>query len=135
MEGSNKPTVMIQTTTARDGYQYKCRITDVTGNVVYTEPATMRVLSFTSNPKETFAATGSTITFSVTATVDSGFTYQWQYSPDGGKNWTNTTMTGCYTDTLTVQATKARNGYMYRCVLTGSKNSKIESKAATLHVS
>ena len=80
MEGANRPTVLIESNAARDGYQYKCRITDVTGNVVFTEPATMRVLSFTSNPKETFAATGSTVTFSVTASVDSGFTYQWQYS-------------------------------------------------------
>jgi hypothetical protein len=44
-------------------------------------------------------------------------------------------MTGYNTDTLTVSVTAARDGYEYRCVLTGSKNSKIESKAATLHVS
>ena len=43
-------------------------------------------------------------------------------------------MTGYNTATLTVNATKARNGYEYRCVLTGSKNSQIASKAAVLHV-
>ena len=135
MEGANKPTVLIETTTARDGYQYRCRITDVTGNVtVYTEPATMRVLSFKSHPEETFAATGSTVTFSVTTSVADGYTYQWQYRRNATANWTNTTMTGYNTDTLTVDATLARNGYEYRCVLTGSKNSKIESKGAVLHV-
>ncbi|MBR4863316.1 MAG: InlB B-repeat-containing protein [Oscillospiraceae bacterium] len=134
MEGCTKPTVLIETTAARDGYQYRCEITDVTGNVtVYTEPATMRVLSFKSHPEEAFAATGSTVTFSVTTSVADGFTYQWQYSKNG-ESWSNTTMTGYNTDTLTVDATLARNGYYYRCVLTGSKNSKIESKAAVLHV-
>ena len=133
MEGANKPTVMIETTTARDGYQYRCRITDVTGKVVYTEPATMRVLSFTSHPVETFATNGTDIVFTVATSVDSGFTYQWQYSKNG-TTWSNTTMTGYNTATLTVAATNARNGYQYRCVLTGSKNSKLESKAAVLHV-
>jgi len=134
MEGNNKPTVLIETNAARDGYQYRCEIKDVTGNItVYTEPATMRVLSFKEHPAETFSATNGTVQFTVATSVDSGFTYQWQYSKDGVK-WTNTTMTGYNTDTLTVAATKARNGYQYRCVLTGSKNSKIESKAAVLHV-
>jgi hypothetical protein len=135
MEGATKPTVLIETTTARDGYQYRCKITDVTGKVeVYTEPATMRVLSFKSHPVESFAATGSEVQFTVTTSVDSGFTYQWQYRRNATANWTNTTMTGYNTDTLTVGATLGRNGYEYRCVLTGSKNSKIESKGAVLHV-
>ena len=133
MEGYNKPTVMIETTAARDGYLYRCKITDVTGNVVYSEPATMRVLSFKTHPQTVSATASSTVTFSVTTSVAEGFTYQWQYSRDG-KKWMNTTMTGCNTDTLTVSATKARNGYQYRCVLTGSKNSKIESNTATLFV-
>ena len=66
--------------------------------------------------------------------METGFSYQWQYSRNGGASWSNSTTTGYNTATLTVDATLARNGYMYRCVLTGSKNSKIESKAAVLHV-
>ena len=45
----------------------------------------------------------------------------------------NTSMTGYNTATLTVDATLARNGYLYRCELTGSKSSKLQSKAAVLH--
>jgi hypothetical protein len=134
MEGANKATVMIETTTARDGYKYRCKMTDITGLVAYTEPATMRVLSFTSHPVETFAANGATAQLSVAASVDTGFTYQWQYRRNATGTWQNTTMTGYNTATLTVGATLARNGYEYRCVLTGSKNSKIESKGAILHV-
>ena len=134
MEGANKPTVLIETTTARDGYQYRCRIADAAGKVAYTDPATMYVLSFVSHPETAFSAPGANVTFTVDTSVETGFTYQWQYSANGGAKWSNTTMTGYNTDTLTVSATLARNGYLYRCVLTGSKNSKIESKAATLYV-
>ena len=134
MEGCTKATVMIETTTARDGYQYRCEITDVTGNVQYTEPATMRVLSFTAHPQEAFASVGGTATYTVQTSVPEGFTYQWQYRKSETANWTNTTMTGYNTATLTVAATASRNGYEYRCVLTGSKNSQIASKGAVLHV-
>ena len=134
MEGCDKPTVFIESTAARDGYKYKCKITDVTGNVVYTEVATMRVLTFKSHPQNATGAVGQNVTFSVTTSVDTGFTYQWQYRRNATASWTNTTMTGCNTDTLTVSVTAPRNGYEYRCVLTGSKNSKIESKAAVLTV-
>ena len=134
MEGAAKPTVYIESTTARDGYQYRCRITDVTGKTVYTEPATMWVLSFTAHPTEKFSPVNGTVEFTVATSVADGFTYQWQYRRSETAAWTNTTMAGYDTATLTVSATKARNGYQYRCVLTGSKNSKLESRAATLHV-
>jgi hypothetical protein len=134
MEGCEKPTVYIESTAARNGYKYCCKITDATGEEEWSEVATMRVLSFTSHPEEAFAATGSEVQFTVTTSVEEGFTYQWQYRRNATANWTNTTMTGYNTATLTVGATLSRNGYEYRCVLTGSKNSKIESKGAVLHV-
>jgi len=135
MEGADKPTVFIETTAARNGYQYRCEIKDVTGNVAYSEPATMTVLNFTSQPEDARSPVNGTVTFTVEASAESGFTYQWQYRRSATGSWTNTTMTGYNTATLTVGATKTRNGYQYRCVLTGAKNSKLESKAATLYVS
>ena len=133
MEGAKKPTVMIETTIARDGYMYRCKITDAAGKEAFSDFATMTVLSVKSHPVETFAATNATVQFTVEASTTEGFTYQWQYRRNATANWTNTTLPGYNTDTLTVAA-KGKNGYEYRCVLTGSKNSKIESKAAVLHV-
>lgn len=133
MTGATKATVMIETTKARDGYSYRCRITDVTGYQVYTDVAVMRVLSYTKHPENRFAAVGSNAQFSVETSVSDGFTYQWQYRKNENGAWNNTTMPGYNTATLTVAATKARNGYQYRCIITGSKNSKLESKAATLY--
>ena len=133
MEGCTKPTVMIETTAARNGYQYRCKVFDATGNTVYSEPATMSVLSFTKQPVSVTAKAGNAVTFTVTTSLQDGFTYQWQYSRNG-ETWSNTNMAGCNTNTLTVSVTAARNGYQYRCVLTGAKNSKVISKTATLTV-
>ena len=135
MEGATKPTVLIETTTARDGYKYRCKITDVTGKVTYTEAATLRVLSIRNHPEDQIALTGKTATFTVQTNVTEGVTFQWQYRRNATANWTNTTLTGYNTATLTVAATKARNGYQYRCVITGAKNGKLTSDAAVLSVS
>ena len=134
MEGCTSATVMIETTAARDGYKYRCKITDITGLEVYTEPATMRVLSFVSHPETKFSPVDESVQFTVQTSVSDGFTYQWQYRRSEAGTWNNTSMDGYNTATLNVAATLARNGYQYRCVITGSKNSKLESKAATLYV-
>lgn len=134
MEGCTKPTVLIETTTARNGYRYRCRITDVVGNAVYTAEATMYVLSFTAQPQDVTARAGETVTFTVQTSVAEGFTYRWQYSRNGGQSWSDTNMEGYNTDTLQVSASAARNGYLYRCVITGAKNGQLASDAACLTV-
>ena len=133
MEGNTKQTVMIESAAFRNGYKYKCKITDAAGLETWSEVATMRVLTFTSHPVETFAPTTGTVQFTVTTSVPDGFTYQWQYRRSSTGNWTNTSLTGYNTDTLTVPA-KGKNNYEYRCIITGSKNSQLESKGAVLHV-
>lgn len=134
MEGYQKPTVMIKTTAARDGYKYRCEITDVTGKTVYTEAATMRVQRFTGHPADVFAAPNADVQFAVKLYLTDDFTYQWQYSSDGGNSWSDSTLNGYNTDTLTLEADEARNGYQYRCVVTDAGNCTAFSKAASLHV-
>ena len=134
MEGSTKATVYIETTEARDGYLYRCKITDAAGAVTYTEVATMTVLSYTEQPADVRTAADSNAVFTVATNVAEGFTYQWQYRRSETGAWNNTTMTGYNTATLTVAATVARDGYQYRCIITGARGGKLESKAATLHV-
>ena len=73
----------------------------------------------TSSPKSTSVASGSTVTLSVTATEagDAPLLYQWQYSSNGGKTWTNSTMAGYNTSSLPVKGIESRNGVMLRCVV------------------
>ena len=132
MEGNTRETVMIPAIANRDGYMYRCKITDDAGMVVYTNPATMTVLTVAEQPEDVFTKPGAQVTFTVAGSEAEGYSYQWQYYT--GTRWTDTSLTGYNTATLTVSARLNINGRQYRCVLTGDKNSKIESKPATLHV-
>ena len=131
MAGSNTNAVQIDTTVSSDGYRYRCRISDAAGNVVYTQPATLRVFAFRSHPVETFATTGDQVIFTVTTTMDSGFTYRWQYSENGVDRWFSI---GTNSASLTLSGTQARNGYWYRCLMICPDGTRIASKAANLHI-
>ena len=85
----------------------------------------------TTQPKSQTVSAGTTVKFTVAARGDE-LTYRWQYkTPDG--SWKNSGSTGHATATLTIEATAARNGYQYRCVVENAGGKAI-SKAATLTV-
>ena len=122
----------------RNGYQYRCKITDASGNVVYSEPATLTIgssatLEITKQPENVTAALGSTVSFHVEATGE-GLTYQWQWKAGNTSTWRDTTVSGNTTDTITLEATAARNGYQYRCVITDANGNKVYSDEAKLTV-
>ena len=74
---------------------------------------------------------GETATFTVSA---SGMvrSYQWQVSKDGGKKWKKL---DAKTDTLSIEATAEKNGWLYRCAVT-YKTFKVEySEPVLLSVS
>ena len=79
----------------------------------------------TTQPVNTTICSGTSATFTV-AGVGAGLTYQWQVSTTGcSGTWTNIVnaapYSGATTATLTVNpATIAMNGYVYRCVLSGT---------------
>lgn len=100
------------------------------GGVVYditTAPAVEAV------PAVCVAVAGSTATFTVAASVAGTPAFQWQYKTPTGTTWSSTTLTGNKTDTLSVSATAGRNGYSYRCRITGD-NSTVYSTPGLLTV-
>ncbi|MGN0424771.1 MAG: BspA family leucine-rich repeat surface protein [Acetatifactor sp.] len=76
---------------------------------------------------------GTQATFTVAATGD-GLTYQWELSYAGDSTFRNCTFTGADTDTLTVDAIKARNGYSFRCIITDENGQSVISDIAKLTV-
>lgn len=99
----------------------------------YTFPTLPFKPVITAQPKSVSAAAGATAKFTVAAT--GATSYQWQWSPDNGTTWKNSTSatTGYNKATLQVSATTARNGYKYRCIVTNSIGSTT-SAAVTLTV-
>ncbi len=134
MDGNKTVTLSVPVTTGRNGYQYRCKITDANGNVTYSTAAKLTVKTVvTSQPADVSAAAGSTAKFTVKAT-GVGLTYQWQYKAAGGSNWLNCSMDGNKTVTLSVPVTTGRNGYQYRCKITDANGNVTYSTAATLTV-
>lgn len=133
--GNRTATLKVPVSSTKNGYQYRCRITDKFGEQTVSSTVTLKVktaLKITAQPAAKEAASGTNAVFSVSATGD-GLSWQWQYKAPSG-SWTNTTATGCRTNTLTIGATNSRNGYQYRCNVTDQFGETVTSEAALLTV-
>lgn len=83
-----------------------------------------------SNPDNQSVDLGETATFTVSAT-GIGLTYQWQYSKDDGKTWSNATVNDI---SYSIEATELMEGWLYRCVVTDGKGNSVTSESAKLTV-
>ncbi|MBQ1675187.1 MAG: transglutaminase domain-containing protein, partial [Oscillospiraceae bacterium] len=114
--GCKTATLPVKVESYRNGYKYRCIITDAHGTKTYTYNVKLTVKTvITAQPKSAAVSVGETVNFTVKAT-GLGLTYQWQFH--NGKEWSNSTASGCKTATLPVKMESYRNGYRYRCVIT-----------------
>lgn len=91
-------------------------------------------LAITAQPADRTVSEGTSVIFTIAAEGTAPLTYQWQYQMPGGTAWTNTTLTGAKTASLTVPATAGRSGCKYRCVVTDAAGNVAYSNVATLTV-
>lgn len=85
----------------------------------------------TKQPVSVTATLGMPVKFTVEATgVES---YQWQFRVSAGSRWNDSPAAGNKTNTLSIDATRVRSGYGYRCVLTAT-GEVVNTDAATLTV-
>ena len=129
-EGADTAALNVQATAARDGYQYRCKVTNEYGTA-YSKAVTLSVKpGITAQPTDQTVAVGDTAVFTVKA-AGKNLSYQWQYRTGATGEWykcSNGTEA-----TLTVQALAYRSGYQYRCKVT-NKCGTAYSDAATLSV-
>ena len=129
--GCKTATLEITATAARNGYQYRCIVTDVDGNSVTSEPATLTVAEpvvITGSPMDSVGKAGQIAAFAVWA-EGAGLTYQWQYSDNGGQSWKNSSVKAAVYST---KMTAARNGRMVRCVVTDQFGNTATSDTAVM---
>ena len=132
--GNTTNTITVSTALNRNGYQYRCIITDEAGNTSTSNEATLTVVSITTQPSNKTVTVGTNATFSIGLSSTSGITYQWQYRTSSSGTWTNSPTTGNTTNTITVSTALSRNGYQYRCIITDSSGNTLTSNEATLTV-
>ena len=129
-------TLTVAVKEARNGYLFRCRITDVYGNQVTSAAAKLTVKpKITAQPKAVSAYVGATAQFSVTAT-GAGLQYRWQVSKDEGETWKNVTdqNEGYNTSVLKLKVKDAWNGYRYRCRIEDANGKSVRSTGVKLTV-
>ena len=125
LPGNKTDTLTFEATADRLSYSYRCVVTDTAGPVeseavkvdkAAPVPVVERKVEATAKANE--VAVGETVEIKAVATgMAADATYQWQRSK-GGSIWSNTSLPGNKTDTLTFEATADRLSYSYRCVVT-----------------
>ena len=88
-------------------------------------------LEITKQPEHVTAPLGTEVSLSVEAVGD-GLGYQWQWRAGINGVWSDTTVSGNTTDTVTMELTAGRSGCQYRCVITDRYGNTVISDAATL---
>ncbi|MBO4838665.1 MAG: hypothetical protein J5493_04775 [Lachnospiraceae bacterium] len=133
--GYNTTTLKVAAATGRNGYQYRCEITNSAGLTVRSKIVTLNVLGIKTQPASVTTTKGKTVSFKVEA-VGKGLTYQWQFRSSSSAEWTDCSSAteGYNKATLKVVAQAHRNGYQYRCVVKDSAGNSVNSKAATLTI-
>lgn len=127
----------IKATKSRNGYLYRCRITDAYGNETYSEPSTLILKPyFTAQPEDQSDIPGYGIVFNVLA-CGQELSYRWQYSDDEGSTWSNVSLNGNEsgeTDNYCVEVEENIDGRLFRCRITDSYGYKAFSESARLIV-
>ena len=134
LSGNKTATLSVKATEARNGYQYRCKLTNKLGTV-YSKAATLTICvkpTITTQPASKTAAEGKSVKFSVSA-EGGALSYQWYYRTSSTGSWTKSSGAGATTATLTVEAKSFRSGYQYRCKVSNAAGYKYSS-AATLTV-
>ena len=113
----------IKATAARNGYQYRCKVTNAAGTTI-SDVVTLTVKQppvITGQPTSQTVNAGDTASFTVTAT--GAASYQWQCRTSASGSWYNSTAASAATANMRIKATAARNGYQYRCRITNEDGS------------
>ncbi|MBS1774592.1 MAG: hypothetical protein JST82_17175, partial [Bacteroidetes bacterium] len=128
-------------TAGMNSYTYRCLVSGTCTPAVNSNSATLTVNTAPSvgtQPSNSTVCAGNNTSFTVVAT-GTALTYQWQESQNSGTTWNNLTNTGVYSNVTTTGmaitgATVTMNGYMYRCVVSGTCAPAATSSAVTLTV-
>lgn len=134
-DGAKTSSLSIAVKDSKNGWKYKCVITDKYGTTVETDPVALYIgteLKISTQPEDYTGRVGETAEFTVAAQGD-GLKYQWQVMKNG--EWTNCSKNdGAKTATLTQEVKDSRSGFVYHCVITDKNGIAVTSDEVTLTV-
>ena len=131
IDGQTSAAYTAPMTAEQNGQYFRCKITNVYGNVAYTDVSQGFVLAFKNQPQSVETGLNQTAALNATS-ICPNVTYQWQRSYDDGATWSN--VPGENYATLLVSTTRSENGALYRCIITASNGDELASENARITV-
>ncbi len=125
--GNKTDTLSFQAASTYNGRQFRCVVSDGTDTII-SDVVSFTIgtkLTITTQPESVTAAPGETVSFHVAA-QGANITYRWQYSSNG-TTWSNSSATGCNTDTISFTALMKYNGRQFRCIVSDGTESVISA--------
>ena len=122
-------------TSARDGRQLYCVITDLYGNSVKTDTVTLSIaneLKITAQPESVTVPSGKKASVTVSATGD-GLTYKWYYKNKGMTKFVESTSMTSATYSVD-KMTASRDGRQLYCVITDKYGNSVKTDTVTLNI-
>lgn len=112
---------------------FRCEISNVTGDIAYTDVAYMHVeyIRITSQPEDAYVPVNTRAYFTIVA-EGADITYQWQYKRVG-EEWADSSASTAFTDEFSVNARSENDDMQVRCKLTSGTHT-LTSESATLHI-
>ena len=136
--GAKTATLSVAAISGLNGWQFRCIVTDGSGQKVTSNAATLMVtqtmLKITSQPVSVSVTAGSTAKFTVAATGSGTLTYQWLSRKNSSSSWTNSGQSGAKTATLSVATISGLNGWQFRCIVTDGSGQTVTSEIAAVIV-
>jgi RHS repeat-associated protein len=117
--GATDTTLKVVASSSTHATSYRCEVINPAGTVVSQSARLTMGPQITVQPKDQKVCEGSQVTFGnfkVTGTAP--FTYQWLQSNDNGTSWN--VIADATAATYSTTATATMNGYLYKCVVSGS---------------
>ncbi|MBQ1362783.1 MAG: hypothetical protein IIY43_07010, partial [Oscillospiraceae bacterium] len=132
--GYNTATLIVVGTAARNGFQYRCKITDGSGNYVISNAATLTVSTgpkITRQPVNAYVkAIGDKAKITVKAEGE-GLTYTWYYKNPSASAFSKSSYT---TSTYATPVTSTSNGRQVYCVITDQNGKSVTTDTVTMSV-
>lgn len=131
--GNKTSTMSVPATSGRNGYSYRCKLSDSEENVLYSNAVKLSVFGIVSQSGSASVKKDAIAKFTVKASGD-GLTYRWEYRSKSSSDWANATASGNRSSQLSVPGSTWRNGYQYRCRITDKYGKVVYSNPVTLKI-
>ena len=134
LDGNKTATLKVQVIEARNGIRYRCAVTDVYGNTIWSRGAVLKAaISVIRQPSDAKGNVGNVAELSVEA-AGIGLTYQWQYRATGSSEWKDSGLAGHETAVMKVEMIPQRRNMLYRCLLRDRNGQTLATNEVSLYI-